>query len=96
MSWVREAIDEIKSKNHEELYPTAYGGSSKSPDVSLAHQRHSSYHSADPGLVPWNKQIFWALSPNDVPPPVKEAVESAVRQQTLESSLTCAIIRFVT
>lgn len=38
MSWVREAIDEIKAKSYEELYPTAYGGSSKAPDVSPAIQ----------------------------------------------------------
>lgn len=36
MSWVRQAIDEIKAQAHEELYPTAYGGSAKQPDVGTA------------------------------------------------------------
>ncbi|KAG6358393.1 hypothetical protein INS49_014277 [Diaporthe citri] len=48
------------------------------------------------GGSPKAPDIFWALSPNDVPPSVKAAVESAVRQQTLESLLTCAIIRLET
>lgn len=34
MSWVRQAIDDIKAQSYEELYPTAYGGSSEKPDVS--------------------------------------------------------------
>lgn len=48
MTWVREAIDEIKSKSYEELYPTASGGSSKAPDVSPAGQCHPKYHVSDP------------------------------------------------
>lgn len=40
MSWVREAIDEIKAKSYEELYPTAHGGSAKEPDVS-PHPRNT-------------------------------------------------------
>lgn len=34
MSWVRQAIDDVKAQSYEELYPTAYGGSSEKPDVS--------------------------------------------------------------
>lgn len=34
MSWVRQAIDDVKAQSYEELYPTAYGGSAKEPDVS--------------------------------------------------------------
>ncbi|KAG8158198.1 hypothetical protein KVR01_011959 [Diaporthe batatas] len=47
-------------------------------------------------LTNQNPQIFWGLSPNDIPRPVKDAVETAVRQQIVEHGLTCAIIRLET
>lgn len=40
MSWVRQAIDDIKAQSYEELFPTGYGGSAKQPDVSEPSHFH--------------------------------------------------------
>lgn len=51
MSWVRQAIDDVKAQSYEELYPTAYGGSSEKPDVSPT-TLNLSHHLADHDAMP--------------------------------------------
>lgn len=50
MSWVRQAIDDVKAQSYEELYPTGYGGSSEKPDVSPTTLTLS-HHLADHGTM---------------------------------------------
>ncbi|POS74219.1 hypothetical protein DHEL01_v207390 [Diaporthe helianthi] len=62
----------------------------KNEDEQAAHEQTSSLTKVQ------TCKIFWALNPNDIPRPVKEAVEKAVRQQTVENDFSCAIIRLET
>lgn len=57
MSWVREAIDDIKVKSYEELYPTPYGGSSSA--------RRKPSHPVTPP-TPWLWPRFCPMTQTDL------------------------------
>lgn len=97
------AKNELGQKSHRRHQGQPLRGALSHSLRQLSGEARRNFNQHFPSLHPYKyypadfytaqTQIFWALNPNDVPRPVKEAVETAVRQQTVENDLTCAIIR---